>query len=160
MELINQAMSAGTHEIHFQQPMHDLSISGATITESGANYAILDVGSPGTVVLTGLVYVSSEPVFGNYLPAVAGRKDNLIRIEDATLVNSGNGAQVCEAVFNYYQQRYLQAMMLFAPSVVGVGSTVDAETLYGNRLFGVVERMETDLFGGFRADTDVIGIIK
>lgn len=160
MELLNQAMSAGTHEIHFQQPMHDLSVSGATISASGANYAILEVSSPRTVVLTGLVYVSSDTVYGQYLAAVEGRKENIIRIEDATLVNSGNGAGVCEAVFNYYQQRYLQSMRLFAPAAVEVGVTVDAETLYGNRLFGVVERMETDLFSGFRADTDVVGIIK
>ncbi len=161
MELLNQAMPAGTHEIHFQQPMHDLTISGATITESGANYAILEVASAGTVVLSGLVYVSSDTVYGQYLAAVDGRKDNIIKIEDATLVNSGNGGDVCTAVFNYYQQRYLQQMKLFSPSsYVEVGATVDLETLYSNRLFGVVERMETNLTGGNVADTEVVGIIK
>jgi hypothetical protein len=46
-ELYNGILSTGTHEIIFNQPMHDLSISGATITESGANYAIINVAVQG-----------------------------------------------------------------------------------------------------------------
>lgn len=161
LEITNQAMTAGLHAIHFSQPMHTLSITGGTIISSGANYAIINVATAGTVVLSGLVYVDSDRVFSQYLPAVPGRKENIIKITDATLVNSGNGPSVCNAIFNYYQQRYLQKMRLYSPSkYTEVGAMVDIETLYSNRLLGTIERMTTNLAGGNVADTEVIGVIK
>lgn len=160
LELLNQVMPAGTHEIHFSQPVHTLSISGATISASGANYAVIEVATAGTVVLSGLVYIVTEPLFGEYLPPSSSRKENIIKISDATLVNSSNGASICRAVFDYYQQRYLQNFKVFAPgSGVRVGATVNLETLYSNILYGVIERMNTNLTGGAAADTEVTGII-
>lgn len=160
LELLNQTMPEGTHELHFSQPVHTLSISGATITESGANYAVIEVATGGTVVLTGLVYIVTDTLYGEYLPPSASRKDNIIKISEATLVNSGNGAEICRAVFDYYQQRYLQGFKLFAPgSGIRVGATVNLETLYSNILYGVIERMTTDLSGGMVASTEAVGII-
>lgn len=161
MDVLDQTMVAGVHEVHFLQPLHDLVITGATITESGANYAIITVATPGAVKLTGQVYISTDTIYGRYLDPVPGRKDNIIKVEDGTLVTKTNGAEICEKLFNYYQQRYIQKMKLFAPSgYIEVGSMVDVETLYSNRLFGVIERMDTDLTGGFVAETEVTGIIK
>ncbi len=160
LELLNQSMTAGTHEIHFAQPVHDLSITGATITESGANYAVITVATAGTVTLTGLVYVVTDTLYGEYIPGDTDSKENVIKITDATLVNSSNGASICKTVYDYYQQRYKQTMKLFSPaSSVHVGATVNLETLYGNTLYGVIERMDTNLFGGNVAQTEVVGII-
>lgn len=160
LELLNQSLAAGTHEIHFSQPAHTLSISGATITESGANYAVIEVASAGTVILTGLVYIVTDTLYGEYLPPSPGRKENTVKISDATLVNSGNGASICRAVFDYYQQRYSQNFKLFAPGGgIRVGASVNLETLYSNILYGVIERMNTNLTGGAVANTDVVGII-
>lgn len=161
LELLNQALAAGTHVITFQQPVHTLTVTGATITVSGANYAVINVATAGTVTLSGLVYVASDRTYSKYLPAAPGRKDNIIKVEDATLVTSGNGETVLRSIFDYYQQRYEQNMKLFAPSEYSaVGATVDVETLYSNRLFGVIEKMTTNLTGGMIAQTQVVGIIK
>jgi hypothetical protein len=160
LELLNQTMPAGVHEIHFSQPMHTLSVSGATIAESGANYALLNVATPGTVILSGLVHVDTTTLYGEYLPPVTGRKENILKITNATLVNSGNGLAICQTIFYYYQQRYVQRMRLFDQSkYTEVGATVNLETLYGNQLLGVIERMTTSLSGGNIADAEVIGII-
>jgi hypothetical protein len=160
LELLNQAMVVGTHEIHFSQPVHTLSITGGTITESGANYAVINVATAGTVVLAGLVYVVTDTLYGEYLPPSSSRKDNIVKITDATLVTSGNGATICLAVFDYYQQRYRQNFKMFAPgSSARVGATVNLETLYSNYLYGVIEKMTTNLTGGAVADTEVVGII-
>ena len=139
---------------------YKIVITGGTITESGANYAVISVATVGTVTLIGLVYVVTDKLYSEYLPADPNRKDNIIKISDATLVNSSNGATVCSGLYDYYQQRYQQKMKLFSPaSGVRVGATVNAETLYGNSLYGVIERMTTNLFGGNVADTEVVGII-
>lgn len=160
LELLNQNMPAGNHEIHFSQPVHDLSITGATITESGANYAVISVATEGTVVLTGLVYVVTDTLYGEYLPPSPNRKDNIVKISDATLINSGNGATICLAVFDYYQQRYKQNFKMFAPGGgTRVGATVNLETLYGNYIYGVIEKMTTNLAGGATAEAEVVGII-
>lgn len=160
LELLNQSLAAGTHEIHFGQPMHDLVVSGATISESGANYAILEVAVTGAVVLSGQVYISTDTLYGEYLPEDPNRKENIIKITDATLINSSNGATICRAVFDYYQQRYKQEFRMFAPSQYAeVGATVNVETLYTNYLYGVIEKMTTDLASGCVADTEVVGII-
>lgn len=160
LELLNQTMPAGSHEIHFSQPVHDLSITGATITESGANYAVITVATAGTVTLNGLVYVVTDTLYGEYIPGDSDRKENVIKITDATLVNSSNGGSICKTIYDYYQQRYKQSMKLFSPaSSVHVGATVNLETLYGNYLYGVIEKMDTNLFGGNVANTEVIGII-
>ncbi len=160
LELLKATLTAGTHEIHFSQPMHDLAVTGATITESGANYAVLEVASPGAVTLSGQVYVVTDTLYGSYLPESPGRKDNIIKITDATLINSSNGAEICLKVYDYYQQRYRQSVKMFSPaSSIHVGATVNLETLYGNTLYGVIERMETNLTGGNVAQTEAVGII-
>ena len=61
-EFYNGSLVAGTYEISFSQPIHDLSVTGATITESGANYAILEVTEAGTVVLSGQTYIDMTRV--------------------------------------------------------------------------------------------------
>lgn len=160
LELLNQTLAAGTHEIHFSQPVHDLAVTGATISESGANYAILSVATAGAVTLTGLVYVVTDVLFSEYMAPDPNRKDNIVKISEATLINSNNGADICTKIYDYYQQRYKQRMKLFSPaSSVHVGATVDVETLYGNYLYGVIEKTTTNLVGGNVADTEVVGII-
>jgi hypothetical protein len=104
-ELYNGALGAGSHEIVFSEPMHDLSVSGATITESGANYAILNVVTPGTVTLSGQTYNDTTRVFGVYSPPSPSLVQNILQVQDATLVNSANGATVADRIYNYHQQR-------------------------------------------------------
>lgn len=158
LTLLDATLAVGDHLVEFSQPMHTLSASGATISESGANYAILTVSSPGAVTLNGLVYKDTKRVFSRYQINTEGKKENILRVTDGTLVSSTNAAEVCSRLFDYYQQRYVQRFRMFSP-VAEIGGIVNAKTLYDNTLYGVIEQMETNLAGGNIAETEVVGVI-
>ena len=150
--------AAGTHEITFSDPMHALSASGATIIESGVNYAILSVTTVGTVALTGLKYVDTQAVYTIETPNLnISVRPNVLSIEEATLVHNGNVAEVAERVYDYHQQRYMQKLKMFAPMVVP-GEKVVIDTLYNRQLWAVVEVMESDLAVGFVSKLELTGV--
>jgi hypothetical protein len=158
-ELFNGTLTVGTHKVTFSQPMHTLTVTGATISESGANYAILTVASPGAVVLSGLVYIDTAKVFSVYdgtLPA--GSKTNVLTVTNATLVNSTNAQDIAQRIYDYYAQRLLQKVKLYAPTA-STGNVVVIDTLYGQQIRGVVEKMSIDLSGGFVVQADIVGVV-
>ena len=156
-KLFEGVLSAGTHEIQFSQPMHTLSVTGAaTIVESGANYAILDVASEDTILLEGLVYNDSITKIGVYAPVGEGVKKNILTISEASLVNSSNGPAIAQRVFDYYQKRHQQEVKLIRPRAF-IGSEVLVETLYGRKISGMIEKMVTDLAGGYVGKTTIVG---
>lgn len=159
-ELYNGTLAAGDYTIVFNAPMHDLSITGATITASGANYAIISVASEGSVVLSGQGYTDTTQVFGVYNTTLdANIKTNVLKVTDATLVNYANVAEVTQRVYDYYQQRYLQKVKLFVPSIE-VGQTALIDTLYSKQIRGVVEKMSIDLSGGFISQAEITGVVQ
>lgn len=87
--------------ITFSEPCHSLVASGFTITESGANYAIVSSGS-GT--LTGKKYVhSTREVKGKRTQARdAGQNESKVRVEEATLVSLVNSRAVADRLADYY----------------------------------------------------------
>lgn len=99
----SKTLYSGTVEageiITFEEPMHSLSASGATILESGANYAKL---SAGTVTLTGKKYTHTTKVV-SALSESAGSAENVLSVEDATLISLPNSLNVAERVLKYYE---------------------------------------------------------
>jgi hypothetical protein len=157
-EVYNGALEAGQHEISFREPLHDLSISGATIIESGVNYAIVEVAAPGTVVLSGQVYNDTTRVVsinGTYGALV---KPNVMKITSATLITNANVSAVAQRIYDYYQMRYQQKLKLYVPAVQ-IGDVVAVETLYSQQMRGVVEKMTLDLSGGFTAAVELTGML-
>jgi len=159
-ELYNGSLVAGTHLITFQEPMHNLSITGGTISSSSANYAVLNVVTPGTVVLTGQIYVDVVrvvPVYNGTLdPSV---KSNIVKIEKATLVSTDTVDALVQKIYNYYQQRYINKFRLFQPEPY-VSSSVLLTSFYGQQIGGVVEKMNIDLARGFTADVEMTGVVQ
>lgn len=157
-QLFNGNLEAGTHEITFDQPMHDLNISGGTITESWANYAIIQVATAGIVTLNGQIYKDTTQVYTVRNTTLDSTiKPNVLKVEDATLVNSSNLIDVTQRVYDYYQQRYRQKVKLFAPTVE-IGDVVTIDTLYNKKIRGVVEKMSIDLSGGFVVQAEITGV--
>ena len=99
MELFNGTSQAGDI-ITFSEPMHNLSATGFTITESGSNYAIL---SAGTGVLTGQKYIHNTRQVSR--DVAQANTENVVSVEDATLVSLVNSVSVAERLVNYYQCR-------------------------------------------------------
>lgn len=152
--------AAGSHTITFSEPLHDLSVTGATITESEANYAILSVTVEGTVTLSGQVYVDTRSVYAVNTPGLsANTKPNILKITDATLVNSSNVAEVCQRVYDYNQNRLSQTLKLFAPTDIELGDVVYVQTLYNQTVRAMIERMSIDLFGGMVAKVELTGVV-
>lgn len=84
--------------ITFDDPMYDLTPSGLTILESGANYAKV---SAGTGTLTGRKYIHNTREVARAVSQA--NEPNVITVTDATLVSLVNSVAVAERLVNYYQ---------------------------------------------------------
>jgi hypothetical protein len=155
----NATQEEGIFTISFTEPIHDLAVVGATIIESGANYAVLNVtGAAHNVTLSGQIYTEKKMIFSVYTPDLpASVSPNIVRVEEATLVSPTNGQAIAQRVYDYYQQRYIQKMRLFA-SQIAIGDVALAETLYGQQIRGVVEKTEINLSGGFISQVEITGV--
>jgi hypothetical protein len=159
-QLYNGSLSAGTYTIIFSGPAHDLVVTGATISSSGANYAIIVVATPGTVTLSGQGYTDTTKVVAQVLSGLSSSTPtNTISITDATLVNSSNIATVLAQAFAYYQQRYQQKVTLYA-NPLAAGASVLIDSLFGSRVAGIAEQLSVDLAGGFVSKATITGVIE
>lgn len=159
IELFNDTLTVGEHKITFSQPAHSLQISGANIVASGANYAVVDVEAEGTVALTGSSYVDSTVVFSRRLEDIGTRKENLLTVESAYLVNSSNGQAITDRVFEYHQLRFTYKFRMFAPDAM-TGKEAYARTLFDQVLLGWIEKMSIDLARGFVVDAEMVGELE
>lgn len=156
-QLFNGTLTGGEYyEIRFSQPMHSLTISGASFSSYGANYAIIYVETTGTVVLDGKVYIDTVSKAGVYMSNPDGVKENVLTIPDGSMINSSNGPEIAQRVYDYYQTRHVQESKLIRPMVY-IGNEVIIDTLYGRQINGIIEKMELDLSGGFSGYTTVVG---
>ena len=85
----------GTETIEFSEPYHSLSISGATITASGVNYAT--ISGNGSVVLTGKKYTHVTRV----VSAANSRNGNVKSVNNAYLANPAVAQSLADRVFAY-----------------------------------------------------------
>jgi hypothetical protein len=134
-----------------------------TFDTCGANHVLITVSVEGTFTITADTY------FERITRAVDNPSSlgiSPISIEDATLITDGINTTkydivsgVSSRVSDYYSQRYLQKTKLFA-SLIAVGNSVLIDTQAGKKISGIVERMETDLAGGFISKVDIIGVVQ
>lgn len=86
--------------IPFRDPMSALEATGFSVLENGANYAIV---SAGTGTLTGTPYIHTTREVTR--PVSESDTENIVRIEDATLVGITNSADVADRMAEYYKHR-------------------------------------------------------
>lgn len=147
-ELFSGALEAGTHEITFQAPHHTLTVSGAVLSSSGPNYAVLMVSTAGAVSVTGKKYVDNTQVTGVYAASIpAGAAANVIRVENATLVSPAAASDAAQRLYDYYQLR-IEQNLSFALGEERPGECVSVMTLYDTVKTGRVEQLSTDLMAG------------
>lgn len=84
----------------FQEPMYDLTASGVTIKESGANYAVL---AAGTGTITGRPYLHLTREITRSVGATNAK--NTKYIKEGTLVTLLNSAAVANRLADYYAHR-------------------------------------------------------
>lgn len=150
----------GTYPIYFTQPMHTLSlVSGlsgvGTIIDSGANYCVLNVTGAGNFKIDGLVYNDSVTKFGVYNENTE-LKQNIVTIEEATMLNSTNGVTVANWVYNYFQKRHKQNLKMIAP-LPNIASMVHTIAQYDKYITGTIEKTSLDLMGGYIVQAEIVG---
>lgn len=157
-QIFQGALAAGSHEIQFDSACAELSITGGTIVERYANYAVVSVDTDSEVIITGRKY-EDHPV--TYLLAAeklpAGATRNTIKFESATLVSSTNAATLAQRIYEYYQLRYQTS----APIILDqerAGEKVALQHTDGTGYtMDTIEKMDIDLTGGFVASATLIG---
>ena len=158
--LYEGSLVVGFYEIPFSQPAHTLAVTGAAIVASGVNFARIRVTEAGEVTLTGLNYVDHQQTFsatgsfGSYVVP------NVVKVEAATLVNIYNGQDVADRVFDYYQQRHLQKMRLYAHDTVGTGKVALIDSMFDSQIRAAIEKMSVNLSGGFVIDAEASGVVE
>ena len=159
--LFSGALPAGEHTITWDFPHYSLSIVGASYVTGGANYVTVSLAAPSNVSLNGARYIEVKRIYSQHTPDLpAGTKANVLKVADATLVGTGNGAAVCARIYAYHQQRLLQTMRMYAPMTLQVGDVVTVETLYNQTIKALVEKMSVNLSGGMVADMELVGVVN
>lgn len=151
-------VTPSTFVLKFDKPVRDVAaVSGASVRRYGSTWYELVDAVAGACSFTGRGYTDTKKVEGVYSSLPTGTLPNVIKIEQATLVDVANVTTATQRVYDYYQQRYvLQTRLYGSLAVVGQSALVDAQ---GSQIKGFIERMETNLAGGFISKIDVVGVV-
>lgn len=140
VEVFNEALN-GSALVEFTEPLHNLSITGGTITESGTNYARI-TGTGSNVVLSGQVYNVSTKIVEKVNPVIGALDiQNIIEVSDCTIISSNNAEEVAERILEHY----LKSKKVSAKIILGdndLGDKVTVETDFEGEITGVIEKIE------------------
>lgn len=142
----------GTAEIVFQEPYHDLVITGGTIGTYGNNYAYI-TGTGGTVTLTGKKYSHYMTTIAKDNPNIIYNK-NIKEVQEATLVYKGNASTVLDRVYEYYQRaENVNCDVILGNKVIG--QVVDIDTDYDGVKTGTIEKVMYSFAGSIKAEVTI-----
>ena len=133
--------------------------------EFGANHVYLRVPNPGGQSLVlGKPWHESTQLFEWTSEGSGSTRANVWKIDSATLVPSAKtsteetAAEVLARVVAYANLRYQQEITLFPCTDVGLGKIAVVDSLWGKDIVGIVEKMTSDLSGGYLIGTEIIGL--
>lgn len=127
--------------VEFSEPMHSLVCSGATIYESGANYAILSP-SP-AVALIGKTYIHNQKIITAYAEDAEG-VDYVPEVKDCTLVSLANSTNVARRVLAYYSG-FKRVEQDIAVEDERPGDRVTLYDPYGEKSGGYIKKLDLKL---------------
>ena len=144
MSLFKGTVPAGRQLITFSEPAFGLVYSGGTLVEMGSNYIILET-SGGNVRVDGYKYDHSTRVISKVNEDIPfGTQSNLIKVPNATLVTSGNSAELLNAVYAYYIIHKTMTCQLVADGL-RVGQRVKIQTEWSGKKTGILQSLNLDL---------------
>lgn len=142
--------------IKFDFPVYGLSADGATILESGVNYAVLSGG--GYANLTGKKYAHTiREVQREITSSQSSRigNKNTVRVDNATLVSLMNSESVAERVASYYSSsRTVRSKILFDSE--RPGDNVTFNNPFRESETGIISSMSVNMSGVLVADTEFV----
>lgn len=135
-----------------------VGIPTATITQYPFNtYIRVVCTAPGTWNTHIYGYVRSKK-WENVVSLGGVTDNNRITINDANFVSVHNRISLINELFDYYQERYVQKIRTYAIPLKP-GHSVVVDTYSSKQIQGFVERVRTDLAGGFISDAEIVGVL-
>lgn len=136
--------------ITFNDPMHDLSVAGSTILESGVNYAVL---SPSTsCTLTGYKYSHTTRIVT--AGALTAAEQVTKRLDDCTLVNVFNADAVAQRWIEYFSaQKVVQVSAVWNGEQPG--NALMLSDPYDEQAVGIIESQDVRLSAKLVEDTTI-----
>ena len=133
--------------------------------EFGANHVFLHVPNPGgQSLVTGKPWHESTQLFEWLSEGADSARANVWKIDSAMLVPSvktsteETAVEVLARVVSYASLRYQQEITLFPCTDVGLGKIAVVDSLWGKDIVGIVEKMTSDLSGGYLIGTEIVGL--
>ena len=137
--------------VTFDEPCHNLTASGLTIVESGANYAIVT----GVGTLTGKKYTHTT----RQVNISTGRSGEAkeAKVENAYLVSAANSANVASRVANYEATAEEVACgIVMSDDNIKPGKIVTFNDPYGEPSSGIISKMNITMSGKSKADCTIV----
>ncbi len=88
----------------------------------------------------------------------SGTDNNRVVVSNSSLVTIDNVAAIGQDLFDYWQERYVQKIRLYA-TTIKPGDSVICDTYDGKQIQGYVEKVSTNLAGGFISDVEIVGVL-
>ena len=136
--------------ITFDDPMHDLSITGTTILESGVNYAVLAPSSACT--LTGYKYSHTTRIVT--AGTLEASEQATKRLVDNTLVSLFNADAVAQRWLEYYSSQKAVSVSVVWKGEQPAGAVAFSDP-YDELAVGLIESQDVRLSAKLAADTTV-----
>lgn len=155
---VYDATESGTGQnifVKFSEPLHDLSITNGTIARSHTNYAVINASANCT--LTGQKYEHTQTVSTIKNPILTDTDtENIVSVQNATLVSSDNIDNVLERCYNYYSTN----MQVNLKIVDGKHRARYGEFKYGEFEYGKsVDDVTTNVGEKITCETEYLGNI-
>lgn len=154
VEVYNVTHTSGSYRAIFSEPVTNLVITGATLDNSGENFAEFTTAG-GVVTITGNPYNVSNQIFRKEqtnIPLNVKKKD--ANFQNTVLWDG-------QLNVDYLFTRVIDMVEKTASIILTdqqAGSFVQIESLYDKMIEGYIESMEVDMTGGFIGETKVVGV--
>lgn len=164
-----KAEDSGTGQnifVKFSEPLHDLSITNGTIVSRETNYAIIDANA--NCVLTGQRYDHITTAHRQTNPVIlASDLENVIAIEQATLVSNNNVDNVLQNCYNWLIKTDTTNLKIVeGKTVIENGIVKYGQKKYGTFKYGeeipptIIYDEVVDVGDTIRAETEYLGIVE
>lgn len=137
--------------VEFTEPMYNLSISGGTIDSYSVNHAYI-TGQGNEVILTGYKYSDDKQVIAmNNAYAINDKK--IMKVQDATLVNSNNAPTILNRLYEYYNNNQSLDLSMILDDYE-VSDNVTIETYEGTKK-GIITSADVTFSSEMKAEVKI-----
>lgn len=135
----------------------DTSAIVTAVRVTAHSYSLTGSGNDTVEVGGKTYYHTTEIITINNPNATASDKQNVIEVDQATLVNPSNAAAIAQHIYGYYTKRQTQKIKIVMAGE-RPGDHVAAPTPWGTMVDGFITSMRIVLSGIAAADCEIVGV--